>query len=222
MTIQRNILLLSLSCIALSACGGDNYFTPTSMTKRNIEVVESAYEQSIALSDVSPAALASIVDNYKRYGVDTLNMTVSYDPQPSGGFSASDAMGKAAEITKALRENYSMKNVHIGLLPVKNQPPKLFIDYTKQEAFAPEGCPDMPGYDSSGANTEDMHENYEFGCGVKSTMIKQVYRQKDLTGTSGRDEDYNGRRSIRNLYGTGYFDGAPNPQLEGESSSEEN
>ncbi|MEC9236125.1 MAG: hypothetical protein VX803_07740, partial [Pseudomonadota bacterium] len=118
MTIQRNILLLSLSCIALSACGGDNYFTPTSMTKRNIEVVESAYEQSIALSDVSPAALASIVDNYKRYGVDTLNMTVSYDPQPSGGFSASDAMGKAAEITKALRENYSMKNVHIGLLPV--------------------------------------------------------------------------------------------------------
>lgn len=222
MSIQRNILALSLSCIALSACGGSGFFTPTSVTQRKIEVVESTFENSYDLKTLSAGMLGEIANNYIRYGVDQLQLTVSYDPNTSGGFSASDAMGKASEISKTLREGHGLKNIKVSLLPVKNQDPQLFVNYMQQEAVAPEGCPDIPGIIGEGANTEEANENYEFGCGIKSVMVKQVYRQKDLIGTSGRDEDYNGRRTINNLYGTGYYDGQPNQPINGESSSEEN
>jgi len=214
-------LIIPLAVLCLGGCS-DSYFTPTSVTDKKIEIVESAYERTINLDKISNGELAAIAQDYKRYGSSGLNLTISYDPSTGGSFSASDAMSKGSELASIMRRDHYINNVNISILPLNNTAPRLFIDYTQTQAHAPEGCGVAPGLDSKGTHTEDKIENYEIGCSMKTLIAKQTYRPSDLAGTDDPQSDYNSRRGIRNLYGTGYFDGAPNAPIEGgETATEE-
>ena len=217
----KSILALPLLCLALTSCS-DNYFTPTSVTERKIEVVESAHEQSIAIENLTKANLEAIANEYKRYGGDSLNLTVSYNPSAGSSFTASDAMRKGSEVVKILRDHHYVDGVKASILPIKSGKPTLFVDYARYQAVKPDGCGTAPGMDNKGTNTEDKIEDYEIGCSLKTTIAKQVYRPKDLAGVSGRKDDYDGRRITNSILGTGYYEGSPNAPLEGgESASDE-
>jgi type IV pilus biogenesis protein CpaD/CtpE len=206
--------IIPLAVLCLSGCS-DNYFTPTSLTDKKIEVVETAHESTIDIDNINNAMLANIAQDYKRYGSNGLNLTISYNPSTAGRFSATDAMDKGSELAEILRKDHYVNHVKVSILPLRNTSPRLFIDYTKTQAHKPAGCGVAPGLDNQGANTEDKIENYEIGCSVKTLIAKQVYRPSDLAGTDDSLSDYNSRRGVRNLYGTGYFDGAPNAPIEG-------
>ncbi len=216
----KPILIAPLALLCLAGCS-DNYFTPTGVTERKIELVETGYERAIDVSAISAGELAAIAQDYKRYGSNGLNLTISYDPSTSGSFSASDAMRKGSDLAAIMRNDHYVNNVRIAILPLKNTAPRLFVDYTQTQAHAPDGCGVAPGLDGKGANTEDKIENYEIGCSVKTLMAKQVYRPSDLAGTGASTSDYDGRRGIRNLQGTGYFDGVPNAPIEGGETATE-
>jgi type IV pilus biogenesis protein CpaD/CtpE len=207
-------LIIPFAVLCLSGCS-DNYFTPTSVTEKKIEIVETGYERTVDVSAISGGELAQIAREYKRYGSSALNLTISYDPSTSGNFSASDAMGKGSEIAAIMRRDHYVSTVNVAILPLKNTPPRLFVDYTKAQAHKPEGCGVAPGLDHQGTNTEDKIENYEIGCSMKTLMAKQAYRPSDLAGTGASTSDHSARRGSSNLHGTGYFDGAPNEPIEG-------
>ena len=124
-------------------------------------------------------------------------------------------MRKGSELAATMRDGHYVDQVKVAILPLKNVKPRLFIDYAKTQAHKPDGCGIAPGLDIKGANTEDKIENYEIGCSIKTLMAKQVYRPSDLAGTGAATSDYDGRRGIRNIEGTGYYDGAPNAPIEG-------
>jgi|TARA_R110002126_G_scaffold13118_4_gene56946 type IV pilus biogenesis protein CpaD/CtpE len=207
-------LIIPFAVLCLSGCS-DNYFTPTSITDKKIEIVETGYERTIDVAAINDGELSAIARDYKRYGSNGLNLTISYDPSTAGSFSASDAMKKGSELANVMRRDHYVNAVNVAILPLRNTPPRLFIDYTKTQAQKPAGCGVAPGLDNQGTATEDRIEDYEIGCSVKTLIAKQVYRPSDLAGTGASTSDYNSRRGIRNLQGTGYYDGAPNAPIEG-------
>lgn len=217
----KPLFSLSLATLLLASCSGEGYFTPTHFTDKKIEVYESAYERAIDIDHLSGTEIRAIAEEYKRHGGDQLNITVSYNPSLSGGYSASQAMQKAGDIASALRKDHYIQNVKAAILPAKTEKPQLFVDYTKYDAKGPADCDVAPGLNSEGANTEEHIENYDLGCSVKTLMAKQVYRKRDLVGHDGISHDNDGRRGANSLETQGYFAGAPNEPIEGESATEE-
>jgi pilus assembly protein CpaD len=217
----KSCITLSLAALTLTGCTSD-YFTPTHQSDRKIEVSESQYETSYNLSTLNAAQLEMIAADFRRYGGDILSITVSYDQKAqTSQYTASQAMQKAGEIATTLRNDLYIKHVDASILPASGTAPKLFVAYKRFEAHAPAGCGVAPGIDGLGTDTEDRIKDYELGCSLNTLIAKQTYRPKDLLGKDYEVNDSEAKRRVNSLYSTGYYDGAPNEALNGETASDE-
>ena len=207
MKMQKSIkwiALLALS-VTLSGC---TQSTPSMMNTSPIEVIQGSTIEQIPLSEVDEASLSVIAEQYRRYGVGPLDLTVTFDPADKD-FTAM----KARQFVKNINEAISRKGVRgatVQTMAVPEGKPSLVVTYDTIQAQAPSDCTPMPGlYDN---DTSRFIEDYKFGCGVDTLLAKQIARPKDLTGNA--EMDIRGARR-ESIVTESYAAGVPRTPLEG-------
>ena len=70
--------LLLVSATALAACGRQS--TPSMMNTSRPQLVSETALQQVPVAEVTDGYIYNLVENYKRYGVDTLQLSLAYDP----------------------------------------------------------------------------------------------------------------------------------------------
>lgn len=182
-TLSAVVLALSLG-----ACG--HLDSPSMMNPNKPVLATDTTMKQAPVSQVNQAYLYNVADDYKRFGTDTLQLSLAYDPD-SKTYGAMQAFKDLAKIKDTLA-GLGVKSVHADTLKTQGVDPTLMISYDGATALAPEGCRSMPGLED-GLTTREIGD-YKFGCSVEDFTTKQLYRPTDLAGNDGHDAG-DGRRA---------------------------
>ena len=186
------LTLLLVSATTLTACGRQS--TPSMMNTTRPQLLSETTLQQVPVSEVSDGYIYNLVDNYKRYGADTLQLSLAYDPA-SKTYTAMKAFEDLASIKGKLAK-LGVRSVKAETVKSEGVSPTLMISYDAVKAAGPAGCRNMPGFDD-GLTTGHIGE-YKFGCSVDSLIAQQVYRPTDLAGRAGSDP-IDGRRATNTI-----------------------
>ncbi|HEU4837863.1 MAG TPA: hypothetical protein VFS88_00460, partial [Micavibrio sp.] len=72
------LTLLLVSATGLAACARQS--TPSMMNTSRPQLVPETALQQVPVAEVTDGYVYNLVENYKRYGVDTLQLSLAYDP----------------------------------------------------------------------------------------------------------------------------------------------
>lgn len=182
------LVLLMTAAVSLSACG--RLSTPSMMNTSRPQLAPETTLAQIPVQNVTQGYLYNLSDNYKRYGTDTMQLTLAYDPN-SKSYTAMKAFADLADI-KAKLKTLGVRSVVGETVKAEGAAPTLMVSFDSVTAHAPAGCRNMPGFDD-GLTTGHIG-NYKFGCSTDTMMAKQIYRPADLAGSAGSDP-IDGRRA---------------------------
>ena len=204
---KTTVLMLLLAAIAvLPACG--RLSTPSMVNTSRPQLVPETTLQQIPVEKVSQGYLYSIADNYERYGADTMQLSLAYDPA-SKTYNAMKAFEDLSAI-KAKLKKLGVRSITGETVKSEGATPTLMISYDSVTAQAPAGCRNMPGFDD-GITTAQIGD-YKFGCSVDTMLAKQIYRPSDLNGNAASDP-IDGRRATNNIE---YYRNVSPEEAEGE------
>ena len=184
--------LLLVSATALAACGRQS--TPSMMNTSRPQLVSETALQQVPVAEATDGYIYNLVENYKRYGVDTLQLSLAYDPA-SKTYNAMKAFEDLATIKGKLAK-LGVRTVKAETVKSEGSEPTLMVSFDSVTAQGPAGCRNMPGFDD-GLTTGHIGE-YKFGCSVDGLIAKQIYRPTDLAGRTGSDP-IDGRRATNTI-----------------------
>ncbi|MCB9978752.1 MAG: hypothetical protein H6862_03990 [Rhodospirillales bacterium] len=223
-TKLSSLVWIGCGVLALGVAGcsqqGLGMYEPSEINARRLEIQDGKFGQVLPVSAADSVYLADLSENYLRYGVSDLDVSVLYDPdaRKNGPLTARREADRLAGLLGA----EGVKTVQAGTLPVAGQGETLraLFSYNTVTAHAPSGCGTIPGLDNTRANYRGMYEDkpYRLGCSVEAMIARQVERPADLAGRGGLKGPSDGRRQsqIMEIYRTG----VPNePFKDSESSS---
>lgn len=188
---MKKIFLLNAAlaaALSLGACG--HLDTPSMMNPNKPQLSSDTTMEQMPVTQVSGNYLAKIADNYKRFGTDTLQMSLAYDPD-SKAYGAMQAFKDLAKYKSALAD-MGVKSVRAETMKAQGSEPTLMISYDSVTAQGPADCRNMPGL-ADGLTTREIGD-YKFGCSLDDITAKQLYRPTDLAGNDGHDP-IDGRRA---------------------------
>lgn len=195
--------------LALSAC---EMTSPSLISTAQITVEEQQHSLTLAIDQLTPAAISELSKDYRRSGEGPVEVIVLY---PAGG-SEILAENEAGRIAADLRD-VGISDVTASSLPIDDarKAGQVIIRYTQLVARAPEGCDPHPGDSRNGllASQDGYFPNYRFGCGVDAYIAGQVARPSDLLGdddiapaeagrSSAQTKDYREGKDLKTLNGT--------------------
>lgn len=186
------LILLVAATASLAACGRQS--TPSMMNTSRPQLVPETTLEQVPVSQVSQGYLFQIADNYQRYGADTMQLTLAYDPA-SKQYNAMKAFEDLSSI-KGKLQKLGVRSVTGESVKSEGVTPTLMISYDSVTAQAPAGCRNMPGFDD-GLTTTNIGD-YKFGCSVDTMLAKQIYRPSDLNGNTASDP-LDGRRATNSV-----------------------
>lgn len=215
---KRNALPLILLSMVLAACSFDS---PTKLTPEKLQLVQTVDQDVYATNNLTSDVLKSIALMHLENDGGEMAVTVSYDAQSSVNTkSKAELAGK--KIVETLRAE-GVKDIAYSTLPV-GSPPEYSVTtirYVHYDARGPEDCDFIPGYkDRSDAGSTEIHQDYDYGCTIETLFARQVANPSDLAGKDGFDTKINGRKAANAIFGTGYYEPGPSPDLTGENASE--
>lgn len=220
---RSSLLVFGCGFLALGAAGcskqGLGMYEPSEINARRLEIQDGKFGQVLPVSAADSTYLAGLSENYLRYGVSDLDVSVLYDPdaRKNGPLTAQREADRLAGILVA----EGVKNVRAATLPVAGQGEGLraLFSYNSVTAQAPSGCGTIPGLENTRADYRGMYEDkpYRLGCSVEALIARQVERPADLAGRGGLKGPSDGRRQsiITEIYRTG----VPNEPFEDSESS---
>jgi pilus biogenesis lipoprotein CpaD len=204
---KTTILMLFVATAAgLAACGRQS--TPSMMNTSLPQIVPETTLEQMPIENVTQSYLYNIADNYERYGVDTMQISLAYDPA-SKKYNAMKAFEDLAAI-KAKLKKLGVRSITGETVKSEGATPTLMISYDSVTAQAPAGCRNMPGFDDGLTTTQIT--DYRFGCSVDTMLAKQIYRPADLQG-SGAGDPIDGRRATNTVE---YYRQVETDEAEGE------
>ncbi len=190
----------------LSACGRQS--TPSMMNTSLPQLSNETRMEQIPVEKASQGYLARVADNYSRYGADTLQLSLVYDPA-SKTYDAMKAFNDLGSIKSKLAI-MGIRNVKGDVVKQEGAEPTLMVSYDAVMAQAPAGCRNMPGF-NDGLTTGQIGD-YKFGCSVDTMLAKQIYRPADLAGSEGHDAG-DGRKATNTVE---YYRQVTSDEAEGE------
>lgn len=180
---------LLLVCTALSS-GCARQSTPSMMNNERPQLVSETNMEQMPVSQVTNGYLYNVADKYKRFGTDTLHLSLGYDPADKS-YGAMKAYNDLAEFKGQLAA-LGVRSVSAETVKTSGAKPTLMVSYDAVTAQAPAGCRNMPGFED-GLTTAEIG-SYKFGCSLDAMLAKQIYRPTDMAGVSV-SEPADGRRS---------------------------
>ena len=186
------LILLVTAAASLAACGRQS--TPSMMNTSLPQLTPETTLAQVPVQNVSPGYLYNLSDNYKRYGADTMELAIAYDPN-SKSYTAMKAFEDLSSIKSKLTK-LGVRSIVGETVKSEGTSPTLMISYDSIKAQAPAGCSNMPGFDD-GLTTGHISD-YKFGCSTDSLIAKQIYRPADLAGNAGSDP-IDGRRAANTV-----------------------
>lgn len=209
--LVSGLMVLSMGA-GLGGCSKD--YMQSNITESKIRVEQNKSVQEIPVAQIHTAMLDQMALNYVRNGGDTIDLTLTYNPENSGNPDLV-ARQKAFEIADYMesRQNITVKPYTI---PVKNSAEMIAVfsamNYT---AHPPEGCDVMSGFNDKSHNIQD---DYQYGCTVQTVIARQIARPKDLLGTARDANTTDGRAVVNSLQEMRA--GVVNEMLEGQTATE--
>ena len=185
-------ILLMTAALSLTACGRQS--TPSMMNTSLPQLTPETTLAQVPVGNVTSGYLYNLSDNYKRYGADTMQLSLAYDPN-SKTYTAMKAFEDLASIKSKLTK-LGVRSITGETVKSEGVSPTLMISYDSVSAQAPAGCRNMPGFDD-GLTTGDIGD-YRFGCSTDTLIAKQIYRPADLAGNAGSDP-IDGRRAANTV-----------------------
>lgn len=186
------LILLVAATAALAACARQS--TPSMMNTAKPQLVPETTLEQMPVSRISDGYLYKVADNYQRYGADTMQLTLAYDPA-SKQYTAMKAFEDLSSIKSRLKK-LGVHSITGETAKSEGVTPTLMISYDSLSAQAPAGCRNMPGFDD-GLTTNAIGD-YKFGCSVDTMIAKQIYRPSDLNGNAAGDP-MDGRRAANSV-----------------------
>ena len=183
---------LLVATLGLNACSRLN--TPSMVNEARPRLLPETILEQIPVANISETDLYQIADNYQRYGVDTMQISLAYDPALKT-YSAMKAFEDLSAV-KAKLKKLGVRSITGETVKSEGAIPTLLISYDSVTAQAPEGCRNMPGFDD-GLTTGQIGD-YKFGCSVDTMLAKQIYRPADLQGV-GTSDPIDGRRATNSV-----------------------
>lgn len=215
---KKSTLPVIVLSMTLAACSFDS---PTKLTDKKLQLVQTVDQNIFATDNLTKDVLQSIAGMHLESGGGEMAVTVSYDPQSSAN-TKSKAEVSAKRIVDTLQVE-GVKDIAYSTLPV-SAPPEYSVTtirYVQYDARGPENCDFIPGYKNrSDAGSTEIHQDYDYGCTVETLFAKQLANPSDLAGKDGFDTKINGRKAANAIYGTGYYEAGPSPELSGEKASD--
>lgn len=190
--MKKSLILSLIAIAALPACARQS--TPSMMNTSRVQVVPETTLGEIPANRITDGYIASLADQYQRYGAAPLQLTLAYDPDDKS-YSAMKAFNTLADVKARLRQR-GVTNVSAETVKSDGTEPVLMVSYDSVTAAAPAGCRNMPGFDD-GLTTEKIGD-YRFGCSVDTLLARQVYRPGDLLGNAASDP-IDGRRAANTV-----------------------
>lgn len=187
---MKHILIASVLFVA--ACAPQS--TPSMVNTARPQVLPQTTMEQMLVEKVNDNYLYKVSTEYDRYGSDTLQLALAYDPA-SKTYSAMKAFSDLAEIKTRLKK-FGVRSITAETVKVEGSAPTLMVSYDGLVARAPEGCRTMPGFED-GLTTREIG-NYKFGCSVDTMLANQIYRPADLLG-NGASDPGDGRRASNNV-----------------------
>jgi type IV pilus biogenesis protein CpaD/CtpE len=194
--IMKNLLLTSsLALFALTACETGvgslqpSMFEESSVTQRQIELVETRHTETMQTRDVTYDYLMSLSDAYLKDGESPLYVVFAYDPNQKN---AKLSTHNRANIVKGQLGKLDIRNAIVKTVPVIGSNGDVVISYDKVKAQGPSNCGTMPGM---GLKQTGGYGDYGMGCTVKDMMARQIANPSDLEGVAGLGETYDGSRA---------------------------
>lgn len=181
MRMNAGLFMLLATASMLGGCGRQS--TPSMMNTSRPQLINETRLEQVPVEQAGKGYLAGVADNYARYGVDTLQLSLAYDPN-SKTYDAMKAFNDLGTIKSTLM-SMGVRNVKGDIAKQEGVQPTLMISYDAISAQAPAGCRNMPGFDD-GLTTAQVGD-YRFGCSVDTMLTKQIYRPSDLAGNAGHD-----------------------------------
>ena len=213
----RKWVKAGLAILSVGLAGCMNMYEPPTINDTPIQVKEEAFLQDVLVADVDDDYVEALGRHYRKHGSSTMDLLITYDPHSKDN-TAMNATSKAADIAVALREEYGVTNVNVGIMPIASQheEPRLLVSYDSLYAQAPAGCNGMmPGM---GGRPLENDPDYKLGCSIDTLIARQVAHPADLLGRGASNVTTEGR-SAANIVDA-YRSGAQNPSLDGEDVSE--
>lgn len=189
-TIAVSLLMIGVSL--LPACARQS--TPSMMNTSRPQVVPETRLEQMPVESVSSGYLYNVADNYARYGVDSLHLSLAYDPADKtyGAMKAFNDLSSYKDKLKGM----GVRSITAETVKTDGVQPTLMVSYDSVTAQAPAGCRNMPGFDD-GLTSGDIGD-YRFGCSVDTMLAKQIYRPADLYGNGSSDVG-DGRRAANSV-----------------------
>ncbi|PZQ46939.1 MAG: hypothetical protein DI551_04090 [Micavibrio aeruginosavorus] len=187
------LMMVLISACALSACARQN--TPSMMSTNKPQVLPETTLQQVPAKSVSDGYLMKIADDYARFGADTLQLGLVYDPNVKG-YGAMQAFNDLARFKEKLSK-LGVRSIKAETIKQEGGEPTLLITYDSLHAAAPQDCGTMAGIETRVTNHEDIAD-YKFGCSVDTMLARQIYRPSDLLGNSASDPG-DGRRAANSV-----------------------
>ena len=193
--MKKILLTASLALSALTACENGvgslqpSMFEKSNLTKRNIELVETRYTQTMPAKDITYERLMTLSTAYLNNGQSPLYVVFGYDPnQKNARLSAHNR----ASIVKGQLAKLDVKNAVVSTVPVIGSNGDAVLSYDTLKAQGPSNCGTMPGMDTKQTGG---YGDYGMGCTVKDMMARQIANPSDLEGVAGLGEHYDGTRA---------------------------
>lgn len=183
-------MMMATAC-ALSACGPQT--KPSMMNTAKPQLVSETAMQQVAVKDAKDGYLRMLSEDYRRYGSDTMNLALAYDPA-SKTYDAMKAFNDLATIKSKLN-SFGVRSINAETIQGVGEP-VLLISYDAVKAAAPAGCNLFPGVEDN--QTTRFIGDYRFGCTTETMLAKQIYRPSDLRGNDQLDPG-DGRRAANSI-----------------------
>lgn len=192
--MKKTAAFVLLMTAAMSFAGCARQSTPSMMNTTQPQLMPETTMAQIPVENVTPGYLYQLSDNYRRYGTETMQLTLAYDPN-SKKYTAMKAFEDLADI-KAKLKKLGVHSVVGETVKSEGVTPTLMVSFDSVTAGAPAGCRNMPGFDD-GLTTTEIGQ-YKFGCSIDTMTAKQIYRPADLAGNAG-SEPIDGRRAANTV-----------------------
>lgn len=196
MKILQSYITLSLACFLIAAC---TQATPSMVNTSMPELRSETHMEQIPADKVDDLSVAILAQQYSRFGIGPLELTMTYDPK-SKTYTAMKALHTLKQVEDKLATK-GLTNVKMDTLAVEGQKPSLMVMYPSTHAQAPSDCGAMPGLNDNVTGREIV-KPYKFGCGVETMLAKQIYRPADLQGVGGEVMGMNEGRRISSVMET--------------------
>jgi len=190
---KRRAGIIILFVMVTSLLVGCSMKTETAMNTHRVNLKSDIYRAELVTDRITDNVLYTISEHYRRYGDDSIELTITYDAR-SASNTAMHAASEAARMAQELRR-LGARDIKTTIMPVKDQGEKstTLLRYNIVTAHAPPECEAMGGMDGQ---PMEVNADYKFGCSIEILLARQIARPKDLAGRTEMTETDGRRQTI--------------------------